>query len=268
MIRFATVARQLHVSRLLRSAPNSNSVLTKPASLALNSTAPKFLPSIVQDGEKNQSLDIHAKPVFLPSQDHNSTALQRLHWIPSEVSEKRRLEALEAVNPASRSPFTSTYLPPECKAPETLPDSITIAPKEINPYYPLPLPPKEMTILTAEDEQRMQEFNATVSSIIPPNDPLQIPLELSKPWFGFALKVYCALLAVVIVLTGDWDRMTNGYPNCFSGIQGAFWAWYNGLWAVDAAEEEKLIRRRFEKALSHAAVVGDAPSNININSTS
>jgi hypothetical protein len=208
--------------------------------------------------------DIHAKPIFLDPIEASAhlggtstTVLDRLHWIPSEMSEKRRLDALEERDLKRRSPFTSTYLPPECKVPESLPASVTIAPKEINPYYPLPLPPKETTISTAEDEQRMQEFNATVAAIIPPNDPLQIPLELSKPWFGFALKAYCVLLAAVVILMGDWERMTNGYPNCFTGIQTAFWSWYDGLWAIGVEEEEQLIRQRFESALNNSSLSGE-----------
>lgn len=194
----------------------------------------------------DESEEIHASPVYL---DVPATKeLDRLHWIPSPALERKQLEELERSTKSYKQPFSDSYLPKECTIPDNLPSSVYIAPKEVNPYYPLPLPPPEYTLDTPEDKQRMREFQDACAAILPPYDPIQIPLELSKPWFGFALKVYCTLLAGAVIIFGNWDKLTNGYPNCFTGLQTGFWSWYYGLWAIDAEEEQGMIKAKLEKA--------------------
>jgi hypothetical protein len=92
-----------------------------------------------------------------------------------------------------------------------------------------------------------QKFFEQVAASLPPNDIYRIPLELSKPWFDYVLWTFCASLALVVALTGDWDGLNEGHPHIFSSFQPFFKSQWNKLWEVSLDDEEIYIKERLKK---------------------
>jgi hypothetical protein len=187
------ILRTLH-SQILRSRfsarPSPDKEKTEWACPTKELEVPASDESLAPTTSTTQSLPsnpIHAQPLLLISKDTN---VQSLHWIPPP-SESRSARTLQ-----------------EQRFQE-----------EVDAYHRLPPPPQQVfDSFCPEDRKAERAYMDAVEKTLPPNDLFRIPIMLSRPWFGYVLWGYCAIVGACVVLFGNWDALSEGHPHVFSGV--------------------------------------------------